>query len=329
MKTGKLTVIALNMLMVATAIMSSLLFGILGTGRQPQGPGGFSLPDFTLYIYPAGKLWLNGSNPYDGFFPYPPNSSLFCILLSLADLETSKMIYQVLNLSCMTGLVYLCLRLYRLADRANEVSPWDFKSSLLISILVGNVFVFNTLWIGQTSLFITTMLLASYYHHIRSHEVRSGIFLALALNKPQLVFTFLLWLLLEKKWKTLAVAAAMTVILGIVPIWQRGPMTTVLDWINLLIQYVRVVNQDCFWNLFGLQPLLTDLGIRIDSIAVFASSALIVILIHRYRPNHPSLKLYGILTMVGLLLGQASQYDLVVILPAAAYYMSRTILLKS
>lgn len=328
MNNQRLMVTILNCVMIIIAITAAILFGILGYGRQPQGPQDFSLPDFSLYIYPAGKMWLNGLNPYDVlfpngvFFPYPPNSALFCMLLSVTNLETSKILFLVLNIFCIIVFVYLCLQLYNYSNSKNIFFLLDVKSSLLISMLVGNVFIFNILWIGQTSILIATALLASYYFYVRSYEIRSGIFLALALIKPQLAFTFLLWLLLEKKWKTLAAAIVTTLILGIVPIYNRGIITTIFDWINVLNKYIQEVNRECFWNLLGLKPLLMDFGIQINSLVTFICSIILVVLIHKFYTNSNVLKLYGILTIIGLLLGQACQYDLIVIAPILAYYLT-------
>ena len=313
-------IIIFNFVMIIAAITLAIMFGIAGYGR-PHGPQDVSLYDFSSYIYPAGKMWLNGLNPYDGFFPYPPNSALLCMLLSVTDLETSKILFLGLNVLCIILWVYLCIKLYNHQNREKKFFLLDVRLSLLISMLVGNVFIFNVLWVGQTSIFIAAALLASYYFYIRSSEISSGIFLAFALNKPQLAYTFFVWLVLEKKWKTLAASIAATMILGIVPIYNRGIITTIQDWINVLNEYIQVVNRICFWNLFGLQPLFKDFGIQIGSPIIFICSIFLIIWIHKYYKTTDILKLYGILTIIGLLLGQASQYDLIIIAPMLAHYV--------
>lgn len=311
-----------NSIMIMTSIILAIMFGILGFGR-PDGPQDVSLYDFSAYIYPAGKMWLNGLNPYDGLYPYPPNSALFFMLLSITDLETSKILFLVLNIFCIIVVVYLCRQLYIVSNDEKRFFLTDVKLSFLIAMLIGNVYILNVLWIGQTSILITAALLASYYFYMRSCEIRSGIFLALALNKPQLAYTFFVWLLLEKKWKTLAASIVTTLILGIVPIYNHGIINTLHDWINVLYKYIQVVNRECFWNLFGLQPLFTDFGIQIRSPIIFLCSILSVILIHKYYHHNDKLELYGILTITGLLLGQASQYDLIIISPILTYYLMR------
>lgn len=315
-------IIIFNFVMIITAITLAVMFGIAGYGR-PHGPQDFSLYDFSSYIYPAGKMWLNGLNPYDGFFPYPPNSALFCMLLSVTNLETSKILFWGLNILCILLWVYLCMKLYNHQNREKIFFLFDVRLSILISMLVGNVYIFNVLWVGQTSIFIAAALLASYYFYFRSSEISSGIFLAFALNKPQLAYTFFVWLVLEKKWKTLAASIVTTIILGIVPIYNRGIITTTQDWINVLNEYIQVVNRVCFWNLFGLQPLFKDFGIQIGTPVIFICSIILIILIHKYYATPDIFELYGILTIIGLLLGQASQYDLIIIAPMLTHYLMK------
>ena len=301
------------------------MFGIMGYGR-PQRPPGFSLYDFSLCIYPAGKMWLNGLNPYaiPLPYPYPPNSALLCMLLAATSLETARMMFLALNICCIGLFAHLCLKLYNIyniPDRDNHLFLFDFKSSLLIAMIIGNVFVVNILWVGQTTILFSTALLASYYFYLRSCEIPSGILLALALNKPQLAYTFLLWLVLEKKWKTLVAAMISSVLLGIVPIYNRGIVTAIRDWVDILPKYTQFVNQEGLWNQFGLQPLFLDFGININSFIIFACSIILVILIHQLYRDINKLRLFGMLTITGLLLGQAGQYDLIIIFSLLPYYL--------
>ncbi|MDP2853979.1 MAG: glycosyltransferase 87 family protein [Smithellaceae bacterium] len=318
MKNRKLIIMILNCIMIITAITFVIMFGISGYGR-PQGPQHISLYDFN-YIYSAGKEWLSGLNPYVGGLPYPPNSSSLFMLLSVTDLQTSRILFIMINIFCIMVFVYLCMKLYNFENKNKQFFLFDFKSSLLIAMIVGNVFIVNILWTGQTTILFSTALLASYYFYIRSYDIRSGILLAIALIKPQLAYTFLLWLLLEKKWKTLATAIISTAILGIVPIYNRGIITAVQDWTNNLNNYVQSLHSEHLWVLFGLKPLLLDFEIRTNSLIIFACSMVLVILIHQFHKDISKLKLLGILTIIGLLLGQAGQYDVLIIASLLPYY---------
>jgi len=318
---SKALTVVVNSMMIATAALAAVLTGIVGYGR-PQGAGHVSLYDYEYFFYEAGRKWLVGLNPYDDFFPYPPNSSLLLMILSGTDLETSKGLFLILNGGCIIVFVYLCLRLYHLTRENNPFLLLDFKSSLLAAMIIGNAAVANVLWGGQTSILFSTALLASYYFYIRSQDIWSGLFLALALIKPQLAYTFLLWLILEKKWKLLSVSVIGTVLLGIVPIYHRGPMTAVLDWVNVLNHYLQG-EYETFWNLFGLKPLLQDMGIYISGRITVIISLLSVVLIHRYGLGNDKAKLLGILAIIGLLLGQAHQYDLVIAVSILPYYFQR------
>ncbi|MBA4395862.1 MAG: hypothetical protein C0394_00510 [Syntrophus sp. (in: bacteria)] len=318
---SKALTVVVNSMMIATAALAAVLTGIVGYGR-PQGAGHVSLYDYEYFFYEAGRKWLAGLNPYDDFFPYPPNSSLLFMILSGTDLETSKGLFLILNGGCILVFVYLCLRLYHLTRENNPFLLLDFKSSLLAAMIIGNTAVANVLWAGQTSILFSTALLASYYCYIRSRDIWSGLFLALALIKPQLAYTFLLWLILEKRWKILFVSIIGTVLLGIVPIYHRGPITSVLDWVNVLNTYVQG-EYETFWNLFGLKPLLQNIGIHISGHITVILSVLSVVLIHRYGLGGDRIKLLGVLAIIGLLLGQAHQYDLVIMASILPYYFNR------
>ena len=315
-------IIILNCMMIITAITLAVMYGICGYGR-PHGPQDISLYDFNLY-YSGGRAWLNGLNPYVDNFPYPPNSAFLFMLLSATDLQSSKILFLILNVFSIIVFVCLFIKLYNFYNSSNcnkQFFLFDFKSSLLVFMTVGNVFIANILWVGQTTILFSTALLASYYLYIRSHDIWSGVLLALALNKPQLAYTLLLWLLLEKKWKTLAASIISTIILGIVPIYNRGIITSILDWINILNYYNNSVNTLALWNQFGIQPLLLDFGIKINSLIIFACSITLVILIHQFYKDINKLKLFGILTIIGLLLGQAGQYDVFIIVTILPYYL--------
>lgn len=318
MKNRRLIILIFNCSMIITAIIAAITLGIVGYGQtNPR------LYDLNTFFYPVGKKLLNGFNPYADGFAYPPHSAFIFMLLSVTDLQTSKILFLILNIFCIAVLVYLCIRLYNLYNLSNNIQffLFDFKSSLLISMIIGNVFIINILWLGQTSLLISTALLASFYFYVRSCEIKSGIFLAVALIKPQLAYTFLLWLLLEKKWKTLAASIVTTVILGIVPIYDRGIITAVLDWINTLPNTIQANYKILFKYMFGLQPLLLDFGIRISTPIVFTCAIILVILIHQFYKGINKFKLFGMLTIIGLLLGHVCQYDLFILVFILPYYL--------
>ena len=338
MSNQRFIIMIFNCIMIITAITLAIMFGIFGYGR-PQGPQHFSLYDFNI-LYLAGKTWLNGLNAYDATtacnqviglwnpkfynFAYPPHSAFLFMLLSVTNFESSKLLLISLNIFCIIGFAYLCLNIYNFSNDRKQFFLLDFKSSLLISIIVGNSFIANILWVGQTSIIFSTALLASYYFYIRSREIRSGIFLAFALIKPQLAFTFLLWLLLEKKWKTLAASIISVVILCIVPISNRGIINTIHDWMLAMNNYLRTGNSEGVWNLFGIQSSLYDLGFQINRPIIFICSILLVIIIHQFVIEINIFNLLGILTIIGLLFGQAAhQYDIIIIASILPYYLRK------
>ena len=338
MSNQRFIVMIFNCFMIITAITLAIMFGILGYGR-PQGPQHFSLYDFNV-LYLAGKTWLNGLNAYDATtacnqvaglwnpesynFAYPPHSAFLFMLLSATNFETSKLLFIITNIFCIVGFAYLCLNIYNFSNDRKYFFLLDFKSSLLISIIVGNSFVANVLWVGQTSIIFSTALLASYYFYIRSKEITSGIFMAFALMKPQLAFTFLLWLLLEKKWKTLAASIISVVILSIVPIHIRGMINTIHDWMLAMNTYLRTGNSEGAWNLFGIQSSLYDFGLQINTPIIIICSILLLVVIHQFVFEINIFNLLGILSIIGFLFGWAAhQYDIIIIASILPYYLRK------
>ena len=330
MKNRNVIVPVFNSLMILAAITAALMVGILGYGR-PHGPGDISQYDFRV-IYSAGKSWWNGLNPYDltgvkpgdFLFAYPPNSSLIFMLLSIASYGTSKILLLLADITCIGIFSYCSVRMLNmyniLLDNPKQFFLHDFKTSLLIFMLIGNSYIINMLWMGQSTIIFSTALLCAYFFYIQSIEIMSGVFLAIALNKPQLSYTFFIWLLLEKKWKIIITVIFVTLILMVAPIYERGLISSLYDWLHVLQKHVQSLYQFGFLNLVGIRAMFYDFGIHLNSPMLFLLSVLLIIIIHHYYYDINIFNLLGILVMIALLFVQAHQYDIFVLATILPYY---------
>jgi hypothetical protein len=191
---------ALSILLIGFAITAVVLLGIVGYGRSSYLQQTIHLLD-TKYFYLAGRTWLEGLNPYDPAiacktladackpqdysFAYPPSSAPFLMLLALLDLRDAQIVFILANIICLILFVCTSIRILS-ASIGNQHFIADIRKSLFIAMAIGNVAVANTLWMGQTSIIISTFIALSYYFYSQSHDIKSGLFLALALMKPQL-----------------------------------------------------------------------------------------------------------------------------------------------
>lgn len=332
----KIAVIIVSCLLICSATTALILFGMVGYGRPKVSPQ-WTRTDVHI-IYLAGKTWLNGLNAYDASiatktlkglcspetydFAYPPSSAILFMLLALMDLEDAKTAFDVVNILCMIILIYYS-NLILSASIGNQFFLTDFRKSLLIAMIIGNAAVANVINMGQTSIIMSTFLLLAYYFYIQSNDIKSGIFLALALLKPQLSFTFFLWLLLGKKWKILTASFISTLLFSIVPFYVRGIDRTVMDWIHAIGKYLTQP-QHLLRRLFGAKELLNDIGIQIHyPFIMLLISLLLVVIYHRHSTSTNNLNLIGILASIALLFGQAQQYDLVIAVTILPYFMAR------
>ena len=330
MKNRNVIVPVFNSLMILAAITAALMVGILGYGR-PHGPGDISQYDFHV-IYSAGKSWWNGLNPYDltgvkpgdFLFPYPPNSSFIFMLLSITNYEISRILFWLTDIVSIMIFSYCSIRIYNSYNASLSHSRrfflYDFKSSLLVFMIIVNSFIINMLWVGQSTIMFSTALLCAYFFYIQSSEIMAGILLAVALNKPQLSYAFFIWLLLERKWKIIISTLVTTFILTATPIYERGLLTTLFDWIHVLQTHEQSLYHFGFWNLIGIRAMFYDFGIHLNSPMLFLLSVLLIITIHHYYYDINIFNLLGILVMIALLFVQTHQYDIFVLATILPYY---------
>ncbi|MBA4367689.1 MAG: hypothetical protein C0403_08630 [Desulfobacterium sp.] len=330
--------IIISCLLIFTAITSVALFGIVGYGRSNILKERIRID--TKFFYLAGKTWLEGFNPYDAStackmvdgvcsiysysFAYPPSSAIFVMSLALLDLKYAQLAVIIVNILCLILFVYINLRILS-ASIGNQRFITDIRISLLIAMVIGNVAVANTLWMGQTGIIISTVLIMSYYFYFQSNDIISGLFLSLALLKPQLSYPFFLWLLLEKKWKILTVSLVGTFFFCIVPFSVRGISRTFSEWIKGLGYYLSdPANQMGNFTLSAARQLLNDLGFHsYASLIAILISLILIISIHKYCKNINMINLLGILSIIGLLFGQAHHYDLVIAAVILPFFLSK------
>ena len=270
---------------VGLSLLSLILFGIVGIGRDINSPLNFD----GATIYGAGRAWLMGLNPYklallnqsvagikeiggfeDGGFFYPPQSAIFCLFVGLFDYSVAKFVWLGFNLISIAAIVAMTLDTINRSPnhRGNQLGLW-----VMAAIIIGNPFTTHVVWMGQTSLISFAATMAAWFFSERQKSVLAGICLGLASFKPQICLLLGFWFLLERNWKILAVAFATVVVMSAYPlVFYGGLISTLEAWHQGIKDSYLVVtfNQPGFQDKVGMESLFASLGLKIPAIKIAA-----------------------------------------------------------
>jgi hypothetical protein len=308
-----------------------IAFGILNVGH-----GGFAQSNFDAkYLYVAGLSWLNELNAYDleafsqlgsGFikgenlvFSYPPQIAPLCLLLAAFPWAKAQVVMTLLNVFCTGVVAFFCVRLVKRNEvkilRDPNLDPWWF----IPAIVIGNPFTIHTIRMGQTTLIVAAALISGWYYARRDRWVLGGILMAITTIKPQLSLLVILWLLLERRWRLLAVAAFTTLIFCLIPMTISGTIEVFFHWFATLGEYQKIsVNAIGHRHLFSIQNLLYTAGVQVPNLLPLA--IILTFVLWWYRSQLIIDDLLGILPAISLLFSGAHTYDLSVLAPMVAAF---------
>lgn len=164
---------------------------------------GNSFTDFKVY-WDALKAALIGGDIYSfnkGYlnpipFNYPPTSLLFLTFLLIFPKALSSLMLLLISLTCLLATIYLMVKiLFKKADR--------LIAFLSFAILFIQFFpVKFTLTLGQINLIILFLITSAYYFIQKKKDILSGIFLGIATLIKIFPGFLVLFLIKEKKWKS-------------------------------------------------------------------------------------------------------------------------------
>jgi hypothetical protein len=236
------------------------------------------LRDFdTRYWYAGGKCWLSGASPYDPVafrqawteafgealipayglaFVYPPTLLLVAAPVSLLPWSMASLVVRLLGCGAFLGILWVSARLAGSAAGARPApaEPWLYAgfSALLLPVS-------QTLFQGQTSLFVVLGIVLAVYAWTRGSLLLLVAGCVLASMKPQISLLMLVYVLGAAGWRKAAAGAA-TVAGVSAALVLRVPTAGLLDQVrsSLEIHGVQVFNQldnyDSLAGLFGATP---------------------------------------------------------------------------
>lgn len=228
---------ALWLATVGAVAVASMVFAIRGPMSAARG----SL-DFIL-VYSAARAWLFGDNPYDkaevdqawidaggpieqrpllrveSALIYPPTTLAMLAPFAAFPVSIAKLAWIAANLA------FLGLALWSLASiagfRIDQKRTWMLVTAALLFMPVHTTFRF-----GQMPLYVLALTGAAA---ALPRQLTSGAMLGMASAiKPQLGLPFVALDVVNRRWKSVVVAAVALVVIGVIailPLQQRG-----VDW---------------------------------------------------------------------------------------------------
>ena len=182
------------------------------------------------------------------------------------------------------------------------------------AIVLANPFTLNVIVLGQTTLIVTAALVGGWYYAYRDKWVLSGILIAISTIKPQLSLLVILCLLLERRWRILAVAAVTTLIFCLVPMAISGPIDVFVYWFATLGKHKTIfANILGTGGVFSLQDLLYAAGLKVPPLLPLGIVLTGLLWWYRFRLIIDDV--IGVLMAIALLFGFAHHYDLVALAP--------------
>jgi len=295
---------------------------------------GFNQHFDTKYLYVAGLSWWEGSNAYDpnvasrlganqslGSFFYPPQIAPLCLLLGAFPWTQAKVVMTLVNIVSAGVLAYFSVLLVKQPQVKRLRVPGSGAVWFIPAIVLANPFTLNVMVLGQTTLIVAAALVGGWYYAYRDKWVLSGILIAISTIKPQLSLLVILWFLLERRWRILAVAAVAvtTLLFCLVPMAVSGPIEVFFHWFSSLGKHKTIfANVLGTGGVFSLQDLFYAAGIKVPPLLPLG--IILSGLLWWYRSQLIIDDVIGLLMAIALLFGLAHHYDLVALAPIVAAF---------
>jgi len=268
-------ILGIGLLAAAAAVF--IATGLVGVGRSStQGE------DFHV-LHVAGTLWLQGESPYDPgkfapldlygrVFPYPPTVAPLCMAAALVPRGTALVLMNGLNVLALLALIGTTTISVIRADPPRPASRHPLTPWLIAGFMLAAPFTTRTVWIAQSSIVVAACLVAGWRLDQRGHWLPGGLLLGVTLAKPQMVLVLFFWLLLDRRWRVLAVAGATALVMALPAMMTTGPVDTIAAWLGAMAHY-QGQDHDTLgaMQVVGLPSLLSALGLRVPLAAALVA----------------------------------------------------------
>lgn len=195
----------MKFILVAVLILSTIIFLRVLTYEY--------YPDFSSYYYAPIKAF-NNENPYlggkDFFTPfvYPPPVILFFSPFMHLPFFVAQKIFLIISIFCLLLSIGLLFKLFKLA-------PLSILGLFFITLVLNYFPEKFTLGMGQINNVVLLMVTLFLYFYVKKKEFLLGFFLAFAISLKLFPILLIVFLILNKRWKTLlsVVLTTLTIVL--------------------------------------------------------------------------------------------------------------------
>ena len=165
------------------------------------------------------------------------------------------------------------------------------------------------------------LLVSAWTAIVKDRRILGGVLLGLATFKPQLALLPVLWLLLERQWKVLAIGAATAMVMSVPAFMVSGIWGSYVEWFSMLGIAKAKAAFEGIWAEMEWRRFFIAAGLRLPDLLFVAPVATVALWMARNRivldDRYP------------LILGIAFQFiylhdgDLMAISPMASSYFRR------
>jgi hypothetical protein len=321
-------------IVAAMGSLALLLNAVLG-GFPVALSGEVVLPDFFAH-WTGGRLVLLGrvSELYDptaqtalqvatvpstrglAWFVSPPTSALLFVPLAALPYGWGVLVWTVVTVAAL-GLA-LCCSGTLLRNREGD-------HRLFVLVMWSTPPVFELIGSGQDTALALLVVMLSLRLAGRGKEVGAGAVLAVGLYKPHLFVLVPVVLLMQRRYRALGALAATSVLVVLVTLPVVGPGAWT-NWVRALASplYADQVQVSQTWKMQSLSALSTAFGGTADIAYIYLAVGVVAFVwtARRFSDDTPRVWALALMTTV-VFSPHAMVYDLVLLVPVAAYLLGR------
>lgn len=273
--------------------------------------------DFTQVMAWSGA-WLRGANPYaaaDSLTDYPPNALVLLAPLGALALHWALTVWIAIN-------IVLAAVIGWMSSRLAPFGRWALAFGALV-VMLPPFRTLNQFSIAAFAPALAGVLLAPRY------PVAAGVAIGLSLIKPHIGGPVLLWAIAARRWTTVAVAAAVPLLLsGAYALHARvAPGQLVRDYTAAIARTQNRPPDDLIPGVTNLQPLLEWTGLAPTALQALIAMALGIVLLAIYLRRRDrgdfDLRFVAAACLLSLLAFRHLSYNLLLAIPALAFVWTR------
>ncbi|MHC4415574.1 MAG: glycosyltransferase family 87 protein [Planctomycetota bacterium] len=334
------TLVTILFLMAASLCVSR------GVVRSMSSSGDFAL------IYAASHTWLTGGNPYDetqqleavsaanrpGAFPgrqllslYPPTTYALIAPFAVGSWPTARVAWISANLVLLALLIIA-------ATRLGELSLTGWRGAWMVILLLAFAPVHTGLAAGQLAIGTVCAVAWAFWLMRSRRDFAAGLLLGLAVAlKPQVAGPFLIIPLVRARWRVLATAGAVVVLISLiaVAVMQRHGIPWFESFVSNIAAFGRGSVGDpgpgnpARYQLINLAYPATVVFGQTPVVGLFVAAVVLVLLygaavrVVRGRGVDDELLALSLLALVSLLAVYHRAYDAVLLVFALAWCLRR------